>query len=70
MTADFRWIAVVTYRTANGPVEVDHHFEELSDLHNIVERGPDWNTIEGIVVRLNALRNEYPDDTVEEAAKR
>jgi hypothetical protein len=24
-----RWIAVVTYRSESGPIEVDHHFEEL-----------------------------------------
>ncbi|NEV75542.1 hypothetical protein DYI24_00405 [Rhodopseudomonas sp. BR0C11] len=28
-------------------------FEELEDLDEIVERGPDWNTIEEIVIRLN-----------------
>jgi hypothetical protein len=24
-----RWLAVVTYRSESGPIEVDHHFEEL-----------------------------------------
>ncbi|MGM4875780.1 hypothetical protein AB7645_31645 [Bradyrhizobium sp. 956_D2_N1_5] len=28
-------------------------FEELEDLDEIVERGPDWNTIDKIVITLN-----------------
>jgi hypothetical protein len=28
----FRWIAVVTYRAEAGPIEIDHHFEELEEL--------------------------------------
>jgi hypothetical protein len=28
-----RWLAVVTYRSEAGPLEVDHHFEELEELH-------------------------------------
>jgi hypothetical protein len=49
---------------------VDHHFEELEELSGIVERGPDWNTIETIVVRLNPNCATYPDDTIEAAARR
>jgi hypothetical protein len=52
------------------PIEVDHHFEELNELHDIIERGPDWNTIEGIFIRLNPHRTAYPEDTVEDAAER
>jgi hypothetical protein len=66
----FRWIAVVTYRAEAGPIEIDHHFEELEELHSLIERGPDWNTIETIVVRLNPNRTEYPDDTIETAEQR
>jgi hypothetical protein len=28
-------------------------FEELFELHDIIERGPNWNSIERIVVTLN-----------------
>ena len=51
-----RWIAVVTYRSESGPIEVDHHFEELEELQRLIERGPDWNTIVSIVVTLNPER--------------
>jgi hypothetical protein len=27
-----RWIATLTYRSERGPVDVDHHFEELDEL--------------------------------------
>ena len=65
-----RWIAVVTYRSESGPIEVDHHFEELEELHTLIERGPDWNTIVSIVVTLNPERTQYPGDTVEAAERR
>jgi hypothetical protein len=32
-----RWIAVVTYRSESGPIEVDHHFEELEELSRLIE---------------------------------
>lgn len=70
MSEHFRWIAVVTYRAEAGPIEVDHHFEELEELQGIIERGPDWNTIETIVIRLNPNRTSYPGDTIEAAERR
>jgi hypothetical protein len=63
-----RWLATVFYRSSSGLVPVDHDVEELHDLHDLVERGPDWNTIEKIEIRLSRVR--YPDDTIEQAAQR
>jgi hypothetical protein len=34
-----RWVAVVTYRAEAGPIEVDHHFEELEELQRIARSG-------------------------------
>jgi hypothetical protein len=65
-----RWVAVVSYRSELGPVEVDHHLEELRELAALIERGPDWNTIIQITIRLNPRRATHPDDTVERAAER
>jgi hypothetical protein len=45
-----RWRAVVYYRTQMGVVDVEHYFEELHDLHELVEQGPDCNTIKRIEV--------------------
>jgi len=58
-----RWTATLWYRAAHGLVEVAVHFEELEELHDIVERGPDWNTLDRIEVRLT--RNSTPNLTVE-----
>ena len=45
-----RWMAEIRY--LDGKQETTT-FEELEDLDEIVERGPDWNTIEKIVITLN-----------------
>ena len=45
-----RWMAEISY--LNGKLETIA-FEELEDLDEIVERGPDWNTIDKIVITLN-----------------
>ena len=46
-----RWMAEITYR--NGRKPLIEQFEELYQLHDIVEHGPDWNEIEQIIVTLN-----------------
>lgn len=62
-----RWIATVNYRTEGGIVDVQHDLEDLSDLEELVERGPHWDTIESIkIVRSD---KSYDRLTVEEAEK-
>ena len=63
-----RWKATLIYRTDNGPVDVEHTFEELEELHDIVERGPDWNSLIKITVELE--RVSTPGLTVEKAMER
>lgn len=50
---DKRWRAVIEYTHQNGPIVIEHFFEEISDLHAIVEHGPDWNTLARCMVTLN-----------------
>jgi hypothetical protein len=50
MPEDYRWMAEILYR--NGKVKVEG-FEELYELHDIIEHGPDWNSIDHITVTLN-----------------
>jgi hypothetical protein len=45
-----RWMAEINYLDGK---QVSIAFEELEDLDEIVERGPDWNTIDKIVITLN-----------------
>lgn len=63
-----RWKAIITYATENGPADVEHNFEEICDLHRLVERGPDWAAI--IDIRVTLARNSHGRTiTVEEAAR-
>jgi hypothetical protein len=39
--------AVVHYRE-NGAPDVEHDLEELGELHDLIEHGPHWDTIERI----------------------
>ncbi|WP_157017007.1 hypothetical protein [Mesorhizobium xinjiangense] len=48
-----RWKAVIEYRSDDGPKSVEHYFEEISDLHLIVEHGPDWNLLIRCTLTLN-----------------
>ncbi|WP_156041786.1 hypothetical protein [Bradyrhizobium sp. URHD0069] len=47
----YRWMAEIHYNNGEPPGVVA--FEELAELHDIVELGPDWNAIDQIVVTLN-----------------
>lgn len=54
--SDFRWCATVHYKTDSGLVDVTHDLEEIDDLHDLVERGPHFDTIEKIeIIRVNHL---------------
>ena len=48
-----RWMAEITYRDRTKPLFIE--FEEIADLHDIVEMDPNWIFIEQIVVTLNPL---------------
>jgi hypothetical protein len=48
-----RWRAVIEYEHQNGPIVIEHFLEEISDLHNIIERGPEWSTLVRCTVTLN-----------------
>jgi hypothetical protein len=45
-----RWMAEIIFRDGTKSVVA---IEELEDLDEIVECGPDWNTIDQIVITLN-----------------
>jgi hypothetical protein len=47
----YRWMAEISYLTGRPTETVS--FEEIADLDNIIELGPDWNEIDQIVVTLN-----------------
>lgn len=62
-----RWAATVRYRLNDDAyTEAVHGMEELTELADIIERGPHWDTIIGIEVRLTRP-SERGDLTVDEA---
>lgn len=63
-----RWKATIFYRSDVGAVDIEHGIEELEELQDLVERGPDWNTIDRIVVTLDRKCDDGM--TLEEAAQR
>lgn len=60
-----RWHVEIGYRSENGLVDVHHDIEELSELHNIVELGPNWNAIDYIKILLQR-KSERDGFTIEE----
>lgn len=48
-----RWKAVIEYAGGSGPESAEHYFEEVSDLHLIIEHGKDWNRLVRCVLTLN-----------------
>lgn len=63
-----RWTATVYYRTDAGVIDVDHTFEELATLHDLIERGPDFYAIDRIEIRH--ARNDTPTLTIEASLAR
>lgn len=61
-----RWVASIYYRHDVGePEERLFTFEELEELHDIVEAGPDFYSIVNIVVMPS---DRCPPTTLEKAA--
>jgi hypothetical protein len=46
----YRWIARITYRHDDRDEPRVVSFEELHELHDIIERGPNFYTIKDIVI--------------------
>jgi hypothetical protein len=63
-----RWHATIYYRTDDGFTDVEHDIEEIEELQDLVEHGPDWNCIDKIVVEL-ARPSGDPGITVEQSLK-
>lgn len=61
-----RWQVKIHYRTDRLTREEDRILDEIRDLHDLVERGPHWDTIEKIeIFRINHVTSKTL--TVEQA---
>ena len=63
----YRWRCTVYYRTEGGPVDVIHFVDEIEDLHDLIERGPHFDCLINIDIRLTYLIEGAL--TTEQAAK-
>ena len=63
-----RWRAVIWYRTESGSTDVEHFLSEIEDLHDVVEAGPHFDTIEKIEV-FRVFHSSDEMLTVEGAAR-
>ena len=61
-----RWVARITYRRDTGNEARVVSFEELHELHDIIERGPNFYAIESIVITTNG---RVPLTTIEQAER-
>jgi hypothetical protein len=66
---DKRWKAAIDYRGTEGVESVEHYFEEISDLHLIIEHGPDWNLLVRCVVTLNRSDDGEEQNSAEKALR-
>ncbi len=64
-----RWKAIIEYRTDGGVRSVEHYFEEISELHLIIEHGPDWNFLIRCTITLNRQDDGAEQNSVEKALR-
>lgn len=62
-----RWQVEITYRSESGDQPIHHAIEELDELHDIVERGPNFYAIKQITIEVDASR-VGGHQTIEQAA--
>ncbi|TIM38705.1 MAG: hypothetical protein E5Y55_32940 [Mesorhizobium sp.] len=66
---DKRWKAVLVYDHQNGPITIEHFLEEISELHNVIEHGPDWNTLITCTVTINRTDGGEKQNSQEKEAR-
>lgn len=64
MTVQTRWIAVATYRTDQGIKPEVWFVDEIEELQQKIEGGPNWGGLEHIIIHYNLGDSKK---TVEEA---
>ena len=67
-----RWRAVITFLTDAGTISDVQTFQEIEDLHQIIEEGPNFYAIRDIVITVNpAYLASYPGlkTTLQESAR-
>jgi hypothetical protein len=53
-----RWHVIIRYHSDHGFRDIERDIEELDELHDLVEGGPSWYAIKGIVITHNRKPSE------------
>jgi hypothetical protein len=61
-----RWLVTAYYRTDAGIIDVDHEIDELSDLHDLIEQGPSWYSLDRIEIRTAIQTGQTIEATLAE----
>ena len=62
-----RWRAIIEYRSKLGVQRCEFRFEEIEELHDIIESGPHWDTLIKCTVTKCRVDDGNPTLTIEEA---
>lgn len=62
LSTDKRWKAVIEHSGDGEPQLAEHCFEEISELHLIIERGPAWNRFVRCTITLNRDDDDEQND--------
>ncbi len=65
MSSEKRWRVILRYHVNSGEVEKECFIEELDELSEIVESGPNWYALKGIVI--THVRRPTETRTIEQA---
>jgi len=68
MVSTLRWKADLEYRSEEGGHMLTVYFEEISELSEIIELGPHWDTLLKCVVTINQPSDDIPRLTIEQSA--
>lgn len=65
-----QWRAVLEYVGSSGAIVIEHYFEEVQELHAIIEHGPDRKSLIKCTLTLNRHDGDEAQEALEQPAVR
>ena len=63
-----QWRAMLEYSGPGGAILIEHYFEEVRELHAIIEHGPDRKTLIKCTLTLNRPDGDEAQEALEQPA--